>query len=94
MWIDSLYLCIIDKTITLGMKSNGFFKSPTPTVLVKNENPYVNVNSLRNVVIKNDTRFYDKKGFWFGVGVGTGILIPAYTNKIIRKWQYSIMTMI
>ena len=76
MWIDSLSL-YNRQTITLGMKSNGFFKSPTPTVLVKNENPYVNVNSLRNVVIKNDTRFYDKKGFWFGVGIGTGILIPA-----------------
>ena len=76
MWIDSLSL-YNRQTITLGMKRNGFFKSPTPTVLVKNENPYVNVNSLRNVVIKNDTRFYDKKGFWFGVGVGTGILIPA-----------------
>ena len=45
--------------------------------MVKNENPYVNVNSLKNVVIKNDTRFYDKKSFWYGLGVGTGILIPA-----------------
>ena len=76
MWIDSLSL-YNRQIITLGLKSNGFFKSPTPTVMVKNENPYVNVNSLKNVVIKNDTRFYDKKGFWYGLGVGTGILIPA-----------------
>ena len=80
MWIDSLSL-YNRQTITLGMKSNGFFKAPTPTVLVKNENPYVNVNSLRNVVIKNDMRFYDKKGFWYGLGVGTGILIPALLIK-------------
>tara|TARA_R110002126_G_scaffold198678_1_gene346266 strand:+ start:3508 stop:4182 length:675 start_codon:yes stop_codon:yes gene_type:complete len=76
MWIDSLSL-YNRQIITLGLKSNGFFKSPTPTVMVKNENPYVNVNSLKNVVIKNDTRFYDKKSFWYGLGVGTGILIPA-----------------
>tara|TARA_R100000900_G_scaffold42221_2_gene34519 strand:+ start:7521 stop:8195 length:675 start_codon:yes stop_codon:yes gene_type:complete len=76
MWIDSLSL-YNRQVITLGLKSNGFFKSPTPTVMVKNENPYVNVKSLNNVVIKNDTRFYDKKGFWYGLGVGTGILIPA-----------------
>ena len=76
MWIDSLSL-YNRQSITLGLKSNGIFKSPTPTVTVKNENPFVDVNSLKNVVIKNDTRFYDKKGFWYGIGVGTGILIPA-----------------
>ena len=76
MLIDSLSL-YNKQTITFGLKSNGFLKKPTPSLVVKNENPYVNVNSLRNVVIKNDTRFYDKKGFWFGVGIGTGILIPA-----------------
>lgn len=75
MLLDSLSM-YNRQVITIGMKSNGIFKSPTPSVVVKNENPYVNVNSLNNVVIKNDTRFYDKKGFWFGVGVGTGVLIP------------------
>jgi hypothetical protein len=76
MWIDSLSL-YNRQIVTLGLKSNGIFKSPTPTVMVKNENPYVDINSLRNVVIKNDTRFYDKKGFWYGVGVATGVLIPS-----------------
>lgn len=75
MLLDSLSM-YNRQVITIGMKSNGIFKSPTPSVVVKNENPYVNVNSLNNVVIKNDTRFYDKKGFWYGVGVGTGVLIP------------------
>tara|TARA_A100001201_G_C4075715_1_gene197257 strand:+ start:362 stop:964 length:603 start_codon:yes stop_codon:yes gene_type:complete len=76
MLIDSLSL-YNQQTITFGMKSNGFLKKPTPSLVVKNENPYVSVNSLSNIVIKNDTRFYDKKGFWYGLGVGTGILIPA-----------------
>ena len=73
--IDSLSL-FNRQTVTLGLKSNGIFKSPTPTVIVQNENPYVNISSMRNVVIKDNTRFYDKKSFWFGVGVGTGVLIP------------------
>ena len=76
MLIDSLSL-YNRQTITFGLKSNGFLKKPTPSLVIKNENPYVNVNSMSNVVIKNDIRFYDKKGFWFGVGIGTGILIPA-----------------
>ena len=76
MWIDSLSL-YNRQTITLGLKSNGVFKSLTPTVMVKNENPYVDINSLSNVVIQNDTRFYDKKGFWYGIGVATGIIIPS-----------------
>ena len=75
MLLDSLSL-YNRQIITIGMRSNGIFKSPTPSVVVKNENPYVNINSMNNVVIKNNTRFYDKKGFWFGVGVGTGVLIP------------------
>jgi hypothetical protein len=75
MLLDSLSL-YNRQIITLGMKSNGFLKAPTPSVVVKNENPYVSINSLNNVVIKNDTRFYDKKGFWYGFGVVTGVLVP------------------
>ena len=80
MFIDSLSL-YNKQTITFGLKSNGFLKKPTPSLVVKNENPYVNINSMSNIVIKNDIRFYDKKGFWYGLGVGTGILIPAFINK-------------
>jgi len=76
MLLDSLSL-YNRQIITIGMKSNGFLKSPTPSVVVKNENPYVSVNSLNNIIIKNDTRFYDKKVFWLGVGVVGGVLIPA-----------------
>jgi hypothetical protein len=75
MLLDSLSL-YNRQIITIGMKSNGFLKEPTPSVVVKNENPYVSVNSLNNVIIKNDRRFYDRKGFWYGFGAITGILIP------------------
>lgn len=80
MLLDSLSL-FNRQIITIGMKSNGIFKSPSPTVVLKNENPYVSVNSMNNVIIKDNTRFYDKKGFWYGLGVGTGILIPVLINS-------------
>ena len=38
-------------TITFGLKSNGFLKKPTPSLVVKNENPYVNVNSLNTILL-------------------------------------------
>ena len=63
-------------SLTLGNKSQGIFKKPQPIVLVEYSNPYVRTTSMQNIVIKNDLRFYDKKGFWFGVGIGTGVLLP------------------
>ena len=78
MLIDSLSL-YNRQVITIGFESNGIFKSPTPKVLVTNENPYVSVNSLSNVVIKNDLKWYEKKAVWGGIGfvggLGTFILI-------------------
>jgi hypothetical protein len=62
--------------ITIGSKSQGLFKKPKPIVLITNENPYVNTISMQNVVIKNEIKWYNKKGLWFGVGVALGVAIP------------------
>ena len=80
MLLDSLSL-FNRQIITIGMKSNGFLKSPSPIVVVKNENPYVSVNSMSNVIIKDNTRFYDKKGFWYGFGVASGLGVSILINK-------------
>ena len=80
MLLDSLSL-FNRQVITIGMKSNGVFKAPSPTVVLKNENPYVSVNSMNNVIIKNNTRFYDKKGFWYGFGVASGLGVSILINK-------------
>ena len=80
MMIDSLYL-YNKQVITLGMKSNGVFRKPTPTVLITNDNPYVQVSGLNNIVIKEDLRFYDKKKFWFYTGLGIGIIAPIILIK-------------
>ena len=78
MLIDSLSL-FNRQVITIGLESNGILKAPTPKVIVTNENPYVSVNSLSNVIIKNDLKWYEKKAVWGGIGfvggLGTFILI-------------------
>lgn len=63
-------------TLTIGQKSQGLFKKSKPIVLVEYSNPYVNTTSMQNIIIKDDLRFYDKKSFWYGLGVGTGVLLP------------------
>jgi len=78
--IDSLSL-FNRQTITFGMKSNGLFKKPSPMLLLTNDNPYVRVNELNNIVIKNDLRFYDKNKFWFYAGLGVGIIAPIILIK-------------
>ena len=50
-------------TLTLGNRSNGFLKPTTPLVLVEYSNPYVSTTGLQNIVIQNDLKWYDKKGF-------------------------------
>jgi hypothetical protein len=64
-------------SLTIGNKSQGLFKKPKPIVLVEYSNPYVKTQSMQNIIIKNELKFYDKKSFWYGLGVGTGLLIPA-----------------
>jgi len=67
-------------SLTIGNKSQGIFKKPKPIVLVEYSNPYVRTAKMQNIIIKNDLKFYDKKGFWFGLGLGTGVFIPLLLN--------------
>lgn len=75
--IDSL--TIPNKTIvTIGYKKTGFLNlSKDAVVQVKNENPYVNVTGLDNIVIKK------KKKIWQNplLHVGLGVVLGYYINK-------------
>jgi len=75
--IDSL--TIPNKTIvTIGYKKAGFLNlSKDAVVQVKNENPYVNVTGLDNIVIKK------KKKLWQNplVHVGVGVVLGYYITK-------------
>ena len=75
--IDSL--SIPNKTIvTIGYKRAGFLNlSKDAVVQVKNENPYVNVTGLDNIVIKK------KKKIWQNplVHIGVGVVLGYYITK-------------
>jgi hypothetical protein len=75
--IDSL--SIPNKTIvTIGYKKAGFLNlSKDAVVQVKNENPYVNVTGLDNIVIKK------KKKVWQNplVQIGVGVVLGYYITK-------------
>jgi hypothetical protein len=75
--IDSL--TIPNKTIvTIGYKKAGFLNlSKDAVVQVKNENPYVNVTGLDNIVIKK------KKKIWQNplVHIGVGVVLGYYITK-------------
>lgn len=75
--IDSL--SIPNKTtVTIGYEKSGFLNlSKNAVVKVKNENPYVNVSGLDNIVIKKKKKFWQNPLFHIGVGVVAGY----YLNK-------------
>jgi len=70
-----------DLTISTGLKSQGFFKRAKPIVLVDYQNPYVSTRNLSNITIKDELKFYDRKLFWFGMGILGG----ATTTFLITK---------
>jgi hypothetical protein len=67
-------------TLTLGNRSNGFLKPTTPLVLVEYSNPYVSTTGLQNIVIQNDLKWYDKKGFLIGLGFLGGMTTTIILN--------------
>ncbi len=73
--IDSL--TIPNKTVVnVGYKKAGFLNLGKQAVVsVKNENPYVNVTGLDNVVIRNKKKIYQSPLFAIGVGILVGLKI-------------------
>lgn len=65
-------------SLTIGNKSRGFFKRSEPIVQVTYDNPYSSTNSMQNVVIKNDIKWYDKKRNWLGMGIGVGAFLTTF----------------
>lgn len=68
-----------DMTITIAKKRNGIFKKSTPIIQLDNTNPYITSNSLQNITIKNELKWYEKKSnillFGLATGIVTGIII-------------------
>jgi len=62
--------------ITIGDKKTGWFKKSKPIVKIENSNPYMGTLDMKNVIIEEEKKFYQKNTFWFGLGaLGTLILL-------------------
>jgi len=68
-------------TLSLGIKSQGIFRKPKPVVIAKNSNPFVQTSSMQNIVIKNKTKWYDKKATWLSVGLIGGFFTGFFINN-------------
>lgn len=62
--------------ITIGDKKMGWFKKSKPVVKIENSNPYMGTIDMKNVIIEEDKKFYQKNSFWLGVGaLGSFIIL-------------------
>ena len=72
--IDSLRIKN-DYSIYIADKKLNMFGKSKPEVILLNKNPFTETIQMNNVVIKVYTPFYQKNGFWAGVGFLGGFLL-------------------
>ena len=63
-------------TVTVGYKKAGFLNLGRKQVVeVKNENPFLQINAMRNVIIKPNKSLLNNKVFLIGCGILGGLYI-------------------
>lgn len=67
--------------VTIGNKSQGFLRASKPIVEIQYENPYVNTKSVQNIVVKNDIKWWDRKGTWLTLGLVGGLVGGIFIMK-------------
>lgn len=67
--------------VTIGNKSQGFFRASKPIVQIEYENPYVNTKSVQNIVVKNDIKWWDRKGTYLTLGLVGGLVGGIFLMK-------------
>lgn len=65
-------------TATVGRQKSGFLNlGSTPVVTLKNENPYMQVQSMDNIIIKNPKKLLQRPLFWGIVGAVGGFILKS-----------------
>jgi len=67
--------------VTIGNKSRGFFRASEPIVKIEYQNPYVSTKSVENIIVKNEVKWYDKKGTWLTMGLIGGLVGGIFIMK-------------
>jgi len=75
--IDSLV--IPNKTkVTIGLERKHFFSKLNPVVQITNDNKYIQLTSMSNVVIKQKRSMLHSKSLWFGLGIAAAVLVKIF----------------
>lgn len=61
--------------LTIADKKLGFFKKPEPSVILKSNNPYTDIQSMQNIIITVDNPWYKRPWVWGALGFTTGYLV-------------------
>ena len=73
---------------TIGLAKEPGFKNfmnpPKATVFFEDENPYAHTMSMRNITVKYQEKFYEKKWFWFILGNLTGFGATIGVSKAVK----------
>jgi hypothetical protein len=68
-----------ETSVTIGYKKYGFLNLKSqPLVEVKNTNPYLKVQKMSNVVVKENKSILKSKLFWMGIGIFGGIYLQSH----------------
>lgn len=63
-------------TVTYGKEKSGFLGlGRTPVVQVKSDNPYIDVSSLNNIVVKKPKNILNSPFLYLGTGIILGIIV-------------------
>lgn len=78
VWLDSAVVNSYPKVTLAMQRATGLkvlWTRATPVVLYKNDNPYIKLQAMDNVTIKDKPKFYERRGLWLLVGAIIGIAI-------------------
>jgi len=67
--------------IVIGEKKNGFFKKAVPIVQITNDNPYMKVTGMNNIIVQTKPKFYQTGIFAFGIGGLLGLAGGYYATR-------------
>ncbi len=65
---------------TIGDEKRGFLKQPAKIVKVEFANPHVVITGMSNIVIENPKKLVQKNGFWYAVGLASGIVLVHFVK--------------
>jgi hypothetical protein len=61
-------------SVTIGKERKNIWKKPETIVRVQSSNPYVKIDSMNNIVLKDKKVFYERPLFWSALSLTLGFI--------------------